>query len=93
MACAPLGGIVYFDNSVFCQGKFMPQVKENRLTFPRKDFYNEKENHNFIEDQVPSLRRRVKENRVKVPGDPVTVNGQSFAQCHCRTGEKAHLDA
>ena len=32
-------------------------------------------------------------NRVRIPNDPVTVNGQSFAQCHCRTGEKAHLDA
>lgn len=25
---------------------------------------------------MPALRSRVKENRVRVPGDPVTVNGE-----------------
>ena len=33
-------------------------------------------NHNFIKDQVPALRSRVKENRVRVPDDPVTVSGR-----------------
>lgn len=37
-------------------------------------------NHNFIKGQVPALRSRVKENRVRIPGDPVTVNGERFCQ-------------
>ena len=37
-------------------------------------------NHNFIKDQVPALRSRVKENRVRVPGDPVTVSGERFCR-------------
>lgn len=37
-------------------------------------------NHNFIKGQVPVLRSRVKENRVGVPGDPVTVSGEQFCK-------------
>ena len=29
---------------------------------------------------MPALRSRVKENRVRIPGDPVTVNGERFCQ-------------
>ncbi len=29
---------------------------------------------------MPALRSRVKENRVRVPGDPVTVSGERFCR-------------
>ena len=40
----------------------------------------------------PVPRRRVKGNRVKIPGDPVTVSGERRSERHCAAGhEKALL--
>lgn len=68
---------------VCCREKIIPGQPFGRweidLTFTVKTF-TMRWYHNFIEDQVPALRSRVKENRVKVPGDPVTVSGERFCR-------------
>lgn len=47
---------------------------------------------NSVSSECPALAGIIG-NRVKIPNDPVTVNGESSATCHCPKDEKARQAA